>query len=62
MRKLLAPLLLLCVITQTAELKAQASSESVYMFCYFKKNGEDGLHLAYSNDVNYFNPSNFTYS
>ncbi len=24
-------------------------SDSVYMFCYFKGNG-DGLHLAYSND------------
>lgn len=26
------------------------SSDSVYMFAYFKNNGQDGLHLAYSND------------
>ena len=26
------------------------STDSVYMFSYFKGNGEDGLHLAYSND------------
>lgn len=24
--------------------------DSVYMFCYFKNNGQDGLHLAYSDD------------
>jgi hypothetical protein len=28
---------------------AQSNSDSVYMFCYFKGNG-DGLHLAYSDD------------
>ncbi|HUM64933.1 MAG TPA: glycoside hydrolase family 43 protein [Chitinophagaceae bacterium] len=26
------------------------SSDSVYLFSYFKRNGEDGLHLAYSED------------
>jgi hypothetical protein len=26
------------------------NSDSVYLFSYFKENGEDGLHLAYSND------------
>lgn len=26
------------------------SSDSVYLFSYFKDNGQDGLHLAYSND------------
>ena len=26
------------------------SSDSIYMFSYFKNNGKDGLHLAYSND------------
>ena len=29
---------------------AIAQSDSVYIFSYFKNNGEDGLHLAYSND------------
>ncbi len=29
---------------------AAQTSDSVYLFSYFKKNGEDGLHLAYSND------------
>jgi len=29
---------------------SQLSNDSVYMFCYFKNNGEDGLHLAFSND------------
>ena len=27
-----------------------AQNENVYMFSYFKNNGKDGLHLAYSND------------
>lgn len=27
-----------------------AQQNNVYMFCYFKNNGKDGLHLAYSND------------
>ncbi|MFT3902628.1 MAG: glycoside hydrolase family 43 protein [Niabella sp.] len=27
-----------------------AQSDSVYMFSYFKNNGEDGMHLAYSKD------------
>lgn len=27
-----------------------AQNEKVYMFSYFKNNGKDGLHLAYSND------------
>ncbi|MFT3702828.1 MAG: glycoside hydrolase family 43 protein [Agriterribacter sp.] len=29
---------------------AIAQSDSVYMFSYFKENGQDGLHLAYSKD------------
>jgi hypothetical protein len=28
--------------------QAQTEPDSVYMFCYFKNNGQDGLHLAYS--------------
>lgn len=34
-------------------LSAQSSpiiNDSLYMFCYFKNNGEDGLHLAFSNE------------
>jgi hypothetical protein len=27
-----------------------AQSDSVYLFAYFKNNGQDGLHLAYSHD------------
>lgn len=30
--------------------KTFAQADSVYMFSYFKNNGEDGLHLSYSND------------
>ena len=26
------------------------NKETVYLFCYFKNNGQDGLHLAYSED------------
>lgn len=29
---------------------SDAQNEKVYMFAYFKNNGKDGLHLAYSND------------
>jgi hypothetical protein len=29
---------------------ANAQTDSVYMFSYFKNNGKDGLHLAYSHD------------
>lgn len=31
-------------------LYVQAQSDSVYIFAYFKNNGQDGLHLAYSTD------------
>jgi len=31
-------------------LLCNAQQEEVYMFSYFKNNGKDGLHLAYSND------------
>jgi hypothetical protein len=45
MRRILLMLLLLLAI----KVEAQQSKE-VYMFCYFKNNGLDGLHLAYSHD------------
>ncbi len=38
-------ILLACPIRFTAQ-----SKEPVYIFSYFKGNGEDGLHPAYSND------------
>jgi hypothetical protein len=40
--------LLIIVLMQLLSVNAQ--SESVYIFAYFKNNGQDGLHLAYSND------------
>ncbi|AHF15139.1 beta-galactosidase [Niabella soli DSM 19437] len=30
---------------------AAQENDPVYMFCYFKNNGQDGLHLAYSKDA-----------
>ena len=41
-------LLLICLFI-TARSHAQRSSSNVYLFCYFKGNG-DGLHYAYSKD------------
>jgi hypothetical protein len=38
--------LFLLILIGFSSLKAQ----DVYLFCYFKGNGEDGLHLAYSNN------------
>ncbi|MEP6673618.1 MAG: family 43 glycosylhydrolase [Ferruginibacter sp.] len=35
------------MIFQTSPVKAQ---DDVFLFAYFKNNGQDGLHLAYSND------------
>jgi predicted GH43/DUF377 family glycosyl hydrolase len=46
-RKILSATLLLCVLSN---LNAQVVSDSVYVFSYFKGNGQDGLHLAYSTD------------
>ena len=46
MKKLLVVLVLMSL---TFFLKAQNKNE-VYLFSYFMNNGEDGLHLAYSND------------
>jgi hypothetical protein len=49
MRKLLAALLIVSAIIFSTRVLAESGSDNVYMFCYFKGNG-DGLHLAYSND------------
>lgn len=40
----------LLVIVLMKLLSVSAQSDSVYIFAYFKNNGQDGLHLAYSND------------
>jgi len=47
MRKIL--LLSLFLLSTITELNAQR--KQAYLFAYFKNNGEDGLHLAYSNDA-----------
>ncbi|WP_251030005.1 MULTISPECIES: glycoside hydrolase family 43 protein [unclassified Pedobacter] len=45
-------LICLSIILLSAFFNAQAQSKKeVYLFAYFKGNGEDGLHLAYSNDA-----------
>jgi len=49
MRKLLISFLLLINVS-SSRIMAQSSEDSVLMFSYFKGNGEDGLHLAYSPD------------
>ena len=44
---------LLLILTLTLCIGTYAQSlpkKTAYLFCYFKGNGEDGLHLAYSND------------
>lgn len=41
---------LLAALIYLIALSTFAQSDSVYLFSYFKGNGEDGLHLAYSND------------
>lgn len=42
----------------TLHLFGQSQAEMVYMFCYFKDNGQDGLHLAYSHDGYSWKPLN----
>ena len=43
-----------CLFVFSAQVFAQ--DDTVYMFSYFKGNGEDGLHLAYSKDGYSFKP------
>lgn len=38
------------IITLLIAISTYAQQKEVYVFCYFKNNGQDGLHLAYSND------------
>jgi hypothetical protein len=42
--------LLLITIILFATIQTYAQQKDIYMFCYFKNNGQDGLHLAYSQD------------
>ena len=42
-------MLAVCIFT-SAFVIAQSVNNNVYLFSYFKNNGKDGLHLAYSND------------
>lgn len=44
-------IVLLCAIGSITGVHAQSDTGIVYIFCYFKGNGEDGLHLAYSRDA-----------
>lgn len=48
MKKIL--ILFALLIVNTFNLLAQ-SKKDIYLFAYFKDNGKDGLHLAYSNDA-----------
>jgi len=48
---MLKNLMLLFAITLSLNTYARTvPPKTAYLFCYFKNNGEDGLHLAYSND------------
>jgi hypothetical protein len=49
MKKRLVIFLLLINVSWSGII-AQSAEDSVLMFSYFKGNGEDGLHLAYSHD------------
>lgn len=49
MRKLLCYVLLFLSLSSCAVVQKQAAQDDVYLFSYFKGNG-DGLHLAYSTD------------
>lgn len=42
--------LLVCVLPSILPLLAAAAGDRVYLFTYFVKNGQDGLHLAWSED------------
>lgn len=48
MNRIIVVLLLVATVITTSAQKAD--EKSVYMFSYFKNNGQDGLHLAYSYD------------
>src|ERR1700712_2845105 len=41
---------LLTIITLLIAISTHAQQKDIYLFSYFKNNGQDGLHLAYSDD------------
>lgn len=43
--------IIICAFLLFAQLLSCSEREKVYLFSYFKGNGEDGLHLAYSRDA-----------
>ena len=55
MKKLL---LFIAVLTLFAACTPKAQTSKIYLFSYFKDNGQDGLHLAYSNDGYHFQAFN----
>ncbi len=50
LKSVMKHLLVFCSIVVLSLPVAKAQDDEVYMFSYFKQNGEDGLHLAYSKD------------
>jgi hypothetical protein len=42
--------LLLAIVLFLCTFQLFAQQKDIYMFCYFKNNGQDGLHLAFSED------------
>lgn len=42
--------LILAIVILLGAIQTQAQKKDIYIFCYFKNNGQDGLHLAYSED------------
>ncbi|MDE3236723.1 MAG: glycoside hydrolase family 43 protein [Bacteroidota bacterium] len=42
--------LTICFLSLHCISHAQQNSGNIFLFCYFKNNGQDGLHLAYSRD------------
>jgi len=52
---MLRTVVLFILIFDSCVLSAQNDTEKIYLFSYFKDNGQDGLHLAYSYDGYHFN-------
>lgn len=50
MRNVLIICISLMILSACSQKQAAQDEEEVYLFSYFKGNGEDGLHLAYSED------------
>lgn len=50
------PIWLVLIFTVSCTSTAYQNEEKVFLFSYFTGNGEDGLHLAYSNDGYNFKP------